>query len=81
MSGHRILSLLVQNMLRLISTRPRPCPSGWTFSPPVPSRKAPVAFNQLAEKERRTFQLPLLPEYAGSYIATDRSAMMRELSD
>ena len=37
-------------------------------------------FNQLAEKEgSRTFQLPFSLSMLADYIATDRSAMMREL--
>ena len=74
-------SLLVQNMLRLISGKAQ----ALSERVDVLSRrsirdKLLCYFRQLAEKEQsRTIQLPFSLSVLADYIATDRSAMMREL--
>jgi CRP-like cAMP-binding protein len=74
-------SLLVQNMLRLMSGKAQ----GLSERVDVLSRrsireKLLCYFRQLAEKEDgQNFQLPFSLSTLADYIATDRSAMMREL--
>lgn len=74
-------SLLVQNMLGLISEKAQ----ALSRRVDVLSRrsireKLLCYFRQLAEKEgSRTFTLPFSLSTLADYIATDRSAMMREL--
>jgi len=74
-------SLLVQNMLRLMSDKAQ----GLSQRIDVLSRrsireKLLCYFRQLAEKEGKdTFTLPFSLSMLADYIATDRSAMMREL--
>lgn len=74
-------SLLVQNMLRLMSGKAQ----GLSERVDVLSRrsireKLLCYFRQLADKEGTdTFMLPFSLSTLADYIATDRSAMMREL--
>lgn len=74
-------SLLVQNMLRLMGGKAQ----GLSERVDVLSRrsireKLLCYFRQLAEKEDgQNFQLPFSLSTLADYIATDRSAMMREL--
>ena len=74
-------SLLVQNMLRLMSGKAQ----GLSERVDVLSRrsireKLLCYFRQMAEKEDgHTFTLPFSLSTLADYIATDRSAMMREL--
>jgi len=74
-------SVLVQNMLRLMSDKAQ----GLSQRVDVLSRrsireKLLCCFRQLAEKEgNTTFTLPFSLSTLADYIATDRSAMMREL--
>ena len=74
-------SLLVQNMLRLISDKAQALSERVdVLSRRSIREKLLCYFNQLAEKEgSRTFQLPFSLSMLADYIATDRSAMMREL--
>lgn len=77
--GHH--SILVQNMLRLMSDKAQ----GLSERVDVLSRrsireKLLCYFRQLAEKEGSdTFTMPFSLSTLADYIATDRSAMMREL--
>ena len=74
-------SMLVQNMLRLMSGKAQ----GLSERVDVLSRrsireKLLCYFRQMAEKEaNNTFTLPFSLSTLADYIATDRSAMMREL--
>ena len=74
-------SMLVQNMLRLISGKAQ----GLSERVDVLSRrsireKLLCYFRQLSEKEEgNSFTLPFSLSTLADYIATDRSAMMREL--
>ena len=73
-------SLLVQNMLRLISDKAQALSERLAKCAAASSIRLLCYFNQLAEKEgSRTFQLPFSLSMLADYIATDRSAMMREL--
>ena len=71
----------VQNMLRLISDKAQALSERVdVLSRRSIREKLLCYFNQLAEKEgSRTFQLPFSLSMLADYIATDRSAMMREL--
>ena len=74
-------SMLVQNMLRLMGGKAQ----GLSARVDVLSRrsireKLLCYFRQMAEKEAgNTFTLPFSLSTLADYIATDRSAMMREL--
>ena len=72
---------VVLNMLRLISDKAQALSERVdVLSRRSIREKLLCYFNQLAEKEgSRTFQLPFSLSMLADYIATDRSAMMREL--
>ena len=74
-------SLLVQNMLRLISDKAQALSERVdVLSRRSIREKLLCYFHQLAEKAGSdTFQLPFSLSMLADYIATDRSAMMREL--
>lgn len=74
-------SLLVQNMLRLISDKAQALSERVdVLSRRSIREKLLCYFHQLAEKAgSNTFQLPFSLSMLADYIATDRSAMMREL--
>ena len=74
-------SLLVQNMLRLISEKAQSLSQRVdVLSRRSIREKLLCYFRQLAEKAGgNTFQLPFSLSTLADYIATDRSAMMREL--
>ena len=74
-------SLLVQNMLRLISDKAQALSERVdVLSRRSIREKLLCYFRQLSEKEgSETFQLPFSLSMLADYIATDRSAMMREL--
>ena len=74
-------SLLVQNMLRLISDKAQSLSERVdVLSRRSIREKLLRYFRQLAEKEgSNTFTLPFSLSVLADYIATDRSAMMREL--
>lgn len=74
-------SLLVQNMLRLISDKAQALSERVdVLSRRSIREKLLCYFHQLSEKAgSRTFQLPFSLSMLADYIATDRSAMMREL--
>ena len=74
-------SLLVQNMLRLISDKAQSLSERVdVLSRRSIREKLLCYFHQLEEKSgSRTFQLPFSLSVLADYIATDRSAMMREL--
>ena len=74
-------SLLVQNMLRLISDKAQALSERVdVLSRRSIREKLLCYFHQLAEKAGSdTFQLPFSLSVLADYIATDRSAMMREM--
>lgn len=74
-------SMLVQNMLRLISEKAQALSQRVdVLSRRSIREKLLCYFRQLSEKEgSRTFTLPFSLSTLADYIATDRSAMMREL--
>ena len=74
-------SLLVQNMLRLISDKAQALSERVdVLSRRSIREKLLCYFRQLSEKEgSATIQLPFSLSMLADYIATDRSAMMREL--
>ena len=74
-------SLLVQNMLRLISDKAQALSERVdVLSRRSIREKLLCYFHQLAEKAgSNTFQLPFSLSMLADYIATDRSAMMREM--
>lgn len=74
-------SLLVQNMLRLISDKAQALSERVdVLSRRSIREKLLCYFHQLAEKAgSSTFQLPFSLSMLADYIATDRSAMMREM--
>ena len=74
-------SLLVQNMLRLISDKAQALSERVdVLSRRSIREKLLCYFHQLSEKAGgRTFQLPFSLSMLADYIATDRSAMMREM--
>ena len=74
-------SLLVQNMLRLISDKAQALSERVdVLSRRSIREKLLCYFHQLSEKANSdTFQLPFSLSMLADYIATDRSAMMREL--
>ena len=78
---------LLEECTQFAQEGPHLFPAGMTSDQPERQMMAEIIrekllcyFNQLAEKEgSRTFQLPFSLSMLADYIATDRSAMMREL--